>query len=394
MSMSTESSLSTLYQKKDHLEHIYDIPDTYIGSIEPCIQNMWVLSDSKMIQKEITFIPGFFKIFDEILVNAIDHKQRDPNVKNIKVEFHRGMSEISVYNDGNGLDVEIHPVHKKYIPEMLFGELLTSTNYEKDVKRVTGGKNGYGAKLTNIFSKRFVIETVDAERKKKYVQEFEENMSVRHEPKITKCSTKPYTKITFVPDYNKFKLDVNGDGITDDIYLLFEKRVYDVTAVTPDDLNVYFNGEKIKIKSLDKYIDLFVDKSFTKCVDEEQERWKVGIVLSPNNEFMEMSFVNGIWTSKGGKHVEHILNQIVDKIKDTLSKNPKTKSKLFKVGQIKENIWLFVNSVIENPTFTSQTKEEMTTKISQFGSKWELNEKMVDKFVKSGFLERILENSQ
>jgi DNA gyrase/topoisomerase IV subunit B len=383
-------TLDLQYQKKQHIDHIYDLPDTYTGSIEMTDQNMYVLNAEKnaMILENIKYVPGFFKIFDEILVNALDHRQRDLEVKNIKVAFNLGKSEISIWNDGKGIDVEKHPVYNDYIIEMLFGQLLTSSNYEKDTKRTTGGKNGYGAKLTNIFSKKFKIETVDATRRKKYIQIFEDNMKTRNEPIISSSNQKPYTCITFLPDYDKFECI---DGITLDIYKLFEKRVLDLAGICPDDMNIYLNNEKIKCKNFEKYIDFYIPENIFKIVDDKNERWKVGIALSPNQSFNEVSFVNGIWTMKGGKHTEYVLSQIMDKIKDFLQKNIKTRNKNIKNSVIKDQIWLFVNCILENPSFTSQTKEECSSKISQFGSKWECNEKFIEKFIKSGFLDRILE---
>lgn len=391
MSQNLVSDLENEYQKKEHLQHIYDLPDTYTGSIEFTEQQIYVMNDSRthMEVRNVNYVPGFFKIFDEILVNAMDHRQRDKNVKNIKVSMSLGFSEISVWNDGKGIDVERHPTYNDYIVEMLFGQLLTSTNYEKDQKRVTGGKNGYGAKLTNIFSKKFTIETVDAVRKKKYTQIFENNMRTKHDPVITNCNLKPYTMITFLPDYIKFEC---VDGITSDIYKLFEKRVYDMAGICPDDMNIFLNNEKIKVRGFEKYIQLYISELPTVCfTDDKQERWKVGLALSPNCEYMEVSFVNGIWTMKGGKHTEHVLSQVIDRLKDLLTKNPKTKGKNIKNSTIKDQIWLFVNCIIENPSFTSQTKEELSSKVSQFGSRWECCEKMVEKFYKSGFLDRILE---
>lgn len=385
------AELENEYQKKEHLQHIYDLPDTYTGSIEFTDQDMFIINDStlKMESTRISYVPGLFKIFDEILVNALDHRQRDPNVKNIKVHFGIGFSEISVWNDGKGIDVEKHPVYNDYIVEMLFGQLLTSSNYVTDQKRVTGGKNGYGAKLTNIFSKKFKIETVDAVRKKKYIQVFENNMRTKNEPIITHCASKPYTMITFLPDYLKFECN---EGITNDIYKLFEKRIYDLSGICQEDMTIYLNNEKIKVRGFDKYINLYLPDSLSIFyMDDKQERWKVGIALSPNSEYNEVSFVNGIWTMKGGKHTENVLGQILDKLKDMLAKNPKTRTKNVKNAVIKEQIWLFVNCIIENPSFTSQTKEEMSSKVSHFGSKWECCDKMIEKFYKSGFLDRILE---
>lgn len=393
--------LENEYQKKDHVEHIYDLPDTYTGSIESTEVNMFVLDENKtkMRENRILYVPGFFKIFDEILVNALDHKQRDPeNCKTIKINFDVGKSEITIWNDGKGIDIEKHPVYDKWIPEMLFGELLTSTNYDKEQKRIVGGKNGYGAKLTNIFSKKFKIETVDAIRKKKYVQIFEDNMKVKKEPTITNSHSysKPYTCITFLPDYNKFNMP---DGISSDTYLLMEKRVYDSIAFNYENrvepFQIYLNDEKLKVKGFSKYVEMYLDvvDSFY-VVDESQTRWKVALANSQNMTYMDVSFVNGIWTMKGGKHVDYVLNQIIDKIKEFLSKYQKTKSKVFKNSQIKEHLWLFLSCIIENPSFTSQTKEEMSTKHTQFGSKWVCDDKFIEKFVKGPFLERILESIQ
>ena len=59
----------------------------------------------------------------------------------------------------------MHSKEKVYVPELVFGHLLTSSNYNDDVKKVTGGRNGFGAKLTNIFSKKFTITTADSKAK-------------------------------------------------------------------------------------------------------------------------------------------------------------------------------------------------------------------------------------
>jgi DNA topoisomerase-2 len=176
------------FVKKTQLEHIIDLPDTYIGSVEKTELETWVLDDSndKMIFKTISYIPGLYKIFDEVLVNAIDQHVRIENdvnfpnkVTNIKVNFDVEKNIISVYNNGEGIPIVEHKEHNVWVPELIFGHLLTSSNYDKNEKKITGGKNGYGSKLANIFSTRFVIETVDAERKLKYVQVFEKNMTIK-----------------------------------------------------------------------------------------------------------------------------------------------------------------------------------------------------------------------
>jgi DNA topoisomerase-2 len=387
------------YKQLQHREHIYKLPDTYIGSVEFTSQECFVLNDEQtaMERRTLEIVPGFFKIFDEILVNAIDHKQRDPTVRNIRVQFERGLSEIVVQNDGNGIDVCVHNDTGLYVPEMLFGHLLTSSNYREDERRTTGGKNGYGATLASIFSQYFIVETVDATRQLKYIQRFSDNNQTIHPPKITKCTTKPYTRVTFLPDYAKFKLT---EGITADLYQLLVRRIYDVTAVTPADVSVYLNNTRLRIKSMERYVDLFAPDR--KVFYAEFPRWKIGLTLSnrEQREYHHMSFVNGIWTSKGGRHVEYILAQLIDRIKSVLGRQPRTKNKVFKTSQIKDNLWLFVDSVIENPSFTSQTKEELTTKVSQFGSVCVVDETWVEKFVKhthadgDALIERMVETLQ
>ena len=193
MSKIIEKTVEETFVKKTQLEHIFDLPDTYIGSIEKTELDTWVYDEtSKKIKFEnIKYIPGLYKIFDEVLVNAIDQHVRIENdekikhkVTNIKVNIDIDENKISVYNDGIGIPVIEHKEHKIHIPELIFGNLLTSSNYDKNEKKVTGGKNGYGAKLANIFSTKFKIETVDSDRKLKYIQTFEKNMSIKNKPMI------------------------------------------------------------------------------------------------------------------------------------------------------------------------------------------------------------------
>ena len=84
----------------------------------------------------------------------------------IKVEIDKKKNIISVWNNGKGIPVVIHKEHHIYVPELIFGHLLTSSNYDDTTKKITGGRNGYGAKLANIYSSKFTIETSDSKNKK------------------------------------------------------------------------------------------------------------------------------------------------------------------------------------------------------------------------------------
>lgn len=377
-------TLSEIYQKKTPIQHILDRPDTYVDSLKVQEDVMDIYDDDlqKITKKNIKSVPALYKIFDEIIVNAFDHTKTDSTCDTIKVSIDKDKNEITVFNNGKGIDVEIHPEHKIYIPELIFGELLTSTNYDDTEARTTGGRNGYGAKLTNIFSTKFVVETVDEERKRKFHIEFSDNMSKRTKPKVTDYKLKSYTQITFVPDLKKFGLE----SLSDDIIGLFKKRVYDIAGLG-EKLKVYYNDKKIESNNFKKYISLYYPDEEVHY--DEQERWKVGVIYKPDNNFEQKSFVNGICTYKGGNHVEYVMKGIIKKVKDAILK--KNKDLKIKDELIKENLIVFIDSTIVNPAFSSQTKEELKTKQSEFGTTYEMNDKIVTKIVKSGIVEFIID---
>ena len=386
---------SQSYKKFTHEQHVLELPDTYIGDTEQNTIHTWYYNedDSRMQEGDLTYIPGEYKLYDEIIVNSLDQYTRlkegksDYKVTTIKITVDKASGEISVYNDGVGIPVKIHPEEKKYIPEMIFGDLLTSSNYNKQELKHVGGKNGYGAKLANIFSNKFCVETVDHTLQKKCVITFYDNKTRKDKPKITTYKSKPYTKITYTPDYKRFK----SDGITDDMIKIMKKRAYDLTCCTDNSVVVYFNDEKLESKNFEKYIDLFLGpkKDYFR-VYEKSERWEIGVAMTPNHNFEQVSFVNGISTSKGGKHVDYIVSQITKKLSALIAKKHKID---VKQNFIKDNIIVFIKCIIDNPSFDSQTKECMTTNRAKFGSTFEISDKFIDNLSKSGIVEKSMELS-
>ena len=405
---SGEKSVEEIYQKKTQLEHILLRPDTYIGSVEHINQTMWVYDPvgDLMIQKAISFVPGFFKIFDEILVNAADNKIRDSSMDTIKVDIDRTKGTISIYNNGRGIPIVVHAKEGVYVPELIFGHLLTSSNYDDNTKKITGGRNGYGAKLCNIFSSEFIVETADGQVGKKFKQSFSSNMSVKSNPILSDWSKEDYTKITFKPDLAKFGM-VEFDN---DIISLFHKRVIDLAGCLKD-VKVFYNGERIKIKSFKQYVELYFKNNSqnTKAVGEDDgttstltsgssveiihqqinDRWEICVAAS-DGQFQQVSFVNSINTYKGGNHVNHVVDQVVSQLVDAATK--KNKSLQLKPFQVKNHLFMFVLCHIENPAFDSQTKENLTLKESQFGSKCPIPEEFVKKIInKSPILDNVLQ---
>ena len=389
------------YKKLTHIEHILVRPSTYVGSIEKTNEEMFVLDSSianePMITKRvIEYIPGLYKIFDEILVNVTDQETRLTQKRNagdysiipltnIKVDIERETGRITVYNDGDGIHIVEIDEYGCYAPELIFGHLLTGTNYNDSEDRIVGGQNGYGAKLANIFSKEFTVETVDKTRNLKYVQTFNDNMTKRTAPKITTYSSKPYTRISFIPDYSRFGLEC----LTDDMIALFEKRVYDIAAWTNKTVTVYLNTNKIEIKTFDKYVDMYVGPKteHPRVYLELNDRWEVIVTFNPNSNFEQVSFVNGIHTSRGGKHLEYIVGQIRDGLVEYIKKKKKVQ---VKPATIRNELYVFLKSTITNPSFDSQTKETLTTPATKFGSSATIDDKMIDKIAKVGIMERIM----
>ena len=384
------------YQKMSDKEHILKKPDTYIGSIEMTEAETFVYDSatSSIVQRLIHYIPGLYKLFDEGAVNSRDHYVRQEQaIRDAKpdalpvtcIEFEiSDDGTISITNDGNGIDVAQHPEHKLWIPEMIFGHLRTSTNYDENKKeKIVGGKNGFGFKLVLIWSSWGRVETVDHVRGLKYIQEFKNNLDEICPPKITKCTTtKPYTKVSFRPDYTRFGIE----GLTPDMRALFEKRIYDIAAITDKSVKVKYNGALVPVKHFQQYIDLYIGaKGDTKRIYEAPDpRWEYVVSLAPNGEFQHVSFVNGIYTQKGGKHVEYIINQIVRKLTEYIKNKKKVD---VKPTTIKEQLAIFLRCDIDNPSFSSQSKDEMGTAVASFGSTCKVSDDFVEKLAKMGVMD-------
>lgn len=414
--VSNLTDVDEIYKDLELREQIYMAPDTYIGGTDVDTRDMWLVDDHSdcMVLEKVDYVPGLYKIFDEVLVNAIDQhvrireniKYRDlikagkakptPEVpsgdipyrpiKSIKVSVSPIDFRITVENDGDGVDVEIHKKLGIYVPQMIFSKLLTSSNYNTGVKRIVGGKNGYGAKLANIFSTEFTIETVDAYRKRRYKQTFRNNMTVIEAPEIEENYKKvPFTRISFIPDLKRFKLS----ELSTHMIRIMKKRAYDAAAFT-EGANVYWNDSKIEIKSFERYVDMYIGgKAETKRhYAQPDPRWEVVACASKDHNFAQVSMVNGICTTRGGKHVEYIANQITKKLSDHI--NSKKKGTNLKPQDIKNNLFLFLKCTLENPSFDTQSKEFVTSLVSDFGSKCNIDDDFITKLAKTDIGDRAI----
>jgi len=401
MSSSDENTSQTFvsesdeqYVKLTHREHVLARPDSYIGSTELREEKMWVCErDGQFVHKNINWAPGLYKIFDEILVNAADNKQREPKLQTIKVEIKPEENKISVWNDGRGISIskQFDPSDGKeyWKPEFIFGQLLTSSNYDDTKEKTTGGRNGYGAKLANIYSTKFILDLYNTVEGLSYHQEFSDNMGVIGEAivdKPKKALKSSYTCVTFYPDLKRFNLEKIGS----DMLALMTRRVYDMAGIL-DGVKVYLNDELIEIKNWDAYCKKYLDGSDSNLITTiVNDNWKIALAPA-KGEFRQISFVNAVNTPKGGNHVNLVTKHIVSFMTDYLeTRKGKSKARV-KPRQVKAFLFVFVNALIPNPTFDSQTKDTLTLPTSKFSEKFEIPKLFFEKIKKTPIPDLVLE---
>jgi DNA topoisomerase-2 len=363
------------YKKLDDISHVLQRNSMYIGSIKPHTSNKWVINGDKMELEEITYNPGFLKIFDEIITNSVDESKRNGSKLNtIKVNI--DSSKISVWDNG-GIPVVKHKEHKEWIPEMIFSNLKAGSNFDDTESRSWAGTNGVGSTLTNIFSKEFSINTCDG--KNVFHQVFTENMRKRTKPTI-KASTRNHTEISYLPDLEKFGLS----EIDNSHFKMLQKRVYDIAACNPQ-LKVYFNGSLINFKSFEDYIKLYTSDYFYDTTKDKS--WSVGIAPTDNG-FQQISFVNSTDTYDGGTHVDYVLGQIITHLREFFQKKYKVD---VKPSELKNHMFIFLNSTVINPAFSSQTKEKLITETKEFGTTFEVSNKLIQSILKSEIVQSVLD---
>ncbi|VDN07914.1 unnamed protein product [Thelazia callipaeda] len=374
------------YQRLTPLKHILYRPDSYIGSAFLSDEQPVFIYDpveKRIFRKDVRIVPGLLKIFDEILVNAADNKRRDPRMTTIAVHINREKNRISVWNDGCGIPIEVHPTEAIYIPSLIFGTLFTSSNYDDSELKVVGGRNGFGAKLCNIFSKEFIVETCNKQSGLRFFQRWQNNMNDVDDPIIVNIGAEAldYTCITFEPDLSKFSLSTLDENTVD----VMKRRTVDI-AGTLDDVRVFLNGSRIEVSGFESYVKLFStvpqdnfanSNIFFYCA--ANNRWQIAVARSDIG-YQQISFVNNISTLKGGRHVDYIVNQIVMRLKQEVEQRCGAE-KSISAHQIKSHLQVFVNSLIENPAFESQSKEYLTTTVKNFGSTCIIQESFYENFM-------------
>lgn len=382
-----DKNISEKYQKYTPLQLVLAKPDMWIGSTAVNDwENQWVYNEelNKMEMRKLTYSYALFHIYREILMNAVDHSTR-PKTGVSEIRVAMNSRKMIVKNNGKGIDVVIHPEVGVYVPEMLFTHFATSSNYS-DTNRHGVGTHGIGCKAVTTFSKWCKLITVDVVRKLKYTQIYKDNLNIIEPPVIEEYSGESFTQIEFEPDFARF----HCDSFCDSIKLMVHKSLVDLAMQTP--ITYYFNGRRIKINNFNDYINLFIPETEPRVIYtfglSKDPNWQYAIcrnVLEDIEGFVQISFVNGMPTVKGGKHVKYIADQIVDGLVEIANKG-KSKLKL-KDTDIRNQIMLFLVSRIKNPKFPNQIKDELSNNKNDFGSEHTVPPPLIGKIAKLDIIE-------
>lgn len=379
--MATKKPTESDYQVLSEIDHVRQRPGMYVGSVSLESTPQWVFGteSKKMSRSDLNIIPGLIKIFSEILDNAIDEHKRAPEILNtIKVDFDRKTGAITVADNGRGFPCKLHEKTGKYIAETVFTNLRAGSNFDDSQDQALIGTNGVGSSLTVILSSAFTVETADGT--KLYKQTYTDGMKTIKPPKITD-SEKHYTKITFIPDYEYFKLA----GLDDDHVARMVKRVVDAAACNTG-VKFYIDGDRVMTKNFDDYVQMYLEEG-EEFVSDRNTDWSVAISKSHDGH-EQISFVNAVETYNGGEHVKYVMNQITEAVRAFIKKKHKID---VLPGDIRNHMRVYISCNINRPRFSSQTKENMISMVSEWKTSWSVPDKFIAKLVKTDIIQNILD---
>ena len=368
------------YKELSEVEHILHRPSMWIGSIKEEEKDMFIynIKTGKMEQKTLNYVPAMLKVVDEIISNSCDEYRRKDNLGLTEIEIDiRKNGKCTIYDNG-GIPVVKHKTAGCYVPTFIFGRLRTSSNYDDNEDRNVVGTNGVGSALSNVFSKQFKVTTCD--KKNKIAVEWSNNMGKCNEG-IPEKSKYHYTKTEFELDFARF----NSTGYTKDFINIIHKRCIDA-AVANLGLTVRFItddfSEEWKFKSFDEYLDLYsTDLNLKDKIEFKNDLCEAYIFP---DSVVDIGFVNGAECSRG-THIRVLRTAINAAVSDFLIKKDKLKD--MSPRSVENKYSVFMNINVSNPSYSSQTKEELTTPVENFSKdenkKFEISDRFLNTIIKS-----------
>ena len=335
------------YEQMDPVTHVYVRPNMYIGSDKRDPRGCWVfdVQSGRMKYVQLDYVPGAERIFLEIMGNAADNviKSRQCKVDPGPIEVTMDQQWVTITNYGLPLPVEMHKTGVT-VPEKVLGTLLTSSTYNQDRHGI--GTNGVGAKATNIYSKEFIADIVDARNRKRYHQRWYNNMLSKDPAVITELEphiTVSSTTIRYQMDFARFQYDPTV-GYPAEAFALYERHAVEISFTTK--VPISFNGRQYNVSTIVDLALLYYTEeqvksaiiyylwpAGTEVVEHGKSGWprtqsSAGLTVLPDLELLildtpdnshHISFANSIMTPDGGTHVEGLLQVVSDNAVKTVN---------------------------------------------------------------------------
>jgi len=392
------------YVRLSQREAVLHRAEVYVGSTaaQDVTRHLFT-SSARFERKSFAMSPVFLKLFDEIITNALDASVRDCDVRKISVTFAAETGEITVCNDGNGIavlpfedkDEKDEKEEKKTIPEVIFSSLHAGSNFRDTGKRVIGGKNGLGATLVNIWSRRFAVEIHDPTNSKTFDQVYENNMESVGEPKVqTKRGKKGLVRISFVPDYARLGLGEPASATSEQHSILSDllrTRTLEVAAMARKGVSVEYNGS-VMPNTLAKYVALLSGAEGEAVVEETfggpTFGLSVAVTLRGEQGADCVGFVNGV-SCNSGTHVRSVVDRVVKIVQEAVAKKHSKEKVKVRSNTIRDRLTFVVSATIGDPAFSSQTKEQLTTPYKSFGFSVDFSPRFIAKLCKAELLDAV-----
>lgn len=331
----------------------------WIGSSKPKVKEMSILNDNLFESREVEVIPAVAKLVEELIVNSADEHRRTLDksfrgwtLNKIDVEVNTNGS-IRIWDNG-GITSEYHEDAGCYVPELIFGKLFSSSNYDDESNRDTAGTNGVGSSLTNLFSSRFTAVTCDT--KNEITVNWSNNMQNKREP-IIKKSSKHFTEITATLDLERFEIDEIPYGT-----IKYIERLCVILAASNKGLEVTFNGETYKFSKFEDYVKMY---GYDEIIGESNKEWE--FYLTPTNTGESGAYyaiVNGAECNEG-THIRHFEDMTFPYMRDFIDKKLKKDKIKSTPSVIRKNYNVFINIKANNPVYDSQTKTCLTSSVTK-----------------------------
>lgn len=359
-------SQKEVYEEKTLHQHVLDKTEMYVGNTFVEENDDFILVRTEeggkasfhIERRTVATSQALTRIFVEVVSNAVDNVERSRNkgdvpCTEIRVTLDLETGETSVWNDGYVIPIEKHESSGLYNHSLLFGRMLTSSNYNDATRQRVSGTYGIGVTACNILSNSFEVCGYDPENKKKLTQLWTRNMWDTNGPTIKESkATKPmrgFTKVTWFPDFARFGLD----GYTEDVVGVYMRFLLDAAMLTK--VKVTFNGERLPASSLIDYAKFFEAPSDEHIILSKNPDMEV-VVTTASGEPPSVSFVNGVLTRDGGKHVDAWSKAVLDPIMTKLNKKDGPK---ISIAEAKQHFRFFVNARIDKPVFAGQDKHKL-----------------------------------